>query len=145
MKYRRKKYTLAQQYGSLACCRGLNGSGKLSRYSFTFDFKAKPTLLSREYSIRIIMKKGKSPDVYVLEPNLSVLANGRDIPHLYSQKKHRLCLYLPCACDWSHGKSVGSTIVPWTFVWLYYFEEWLYSDVWKGGGEHPQTTDADEA
>ena len=139
MKYRRKKYTLAQQYGSLAYSRELNGSGKLTHHGFRFDFKAKPTPLSREYSIRITMKNGKSPDVYVLEPDLSKLAEGRVIPHLYSQKEHELCLYLPKAREWDHDKSVATTIVPWSFLWLYYFEEWLFSGEWKGGGIHPET------
>lgn len=144
MKYRSKKYTLAQQYGFLAYNRDLKGSGKLTRHGFKFDFKANPTPLSRKYSIRITMKKGKSPRVYVLEPNLSLLADGRKIPHLYSQKKRILCLYLPGTREWDQGKSVSSTIVPWTFLWLYYFEEWLFSNEWKGGGEHPPTTDTED-
>ena len=32
---------------------------------------------------------------------------------------------------------IDQTIVPWTALWLFYFEEWLFSDEWKGGGEHP--------
>ena len=31
------------------------------------------------------------------------------------------------------------TIVPWTALWLFYFEEWLTSDDWKGGGNIRQT------
>lgn len=27
--------------------------------------------------------------------------------------------------------------LPWTHLWLVYFEEWLSSDDWKGGGRHP--------
>lgn len=142
MKYRRKEYTLAQQYGFLAYSRGLNGTSRITRHGFRFDFKARPTPLSREYSIRISMKKDKSPDVYVLEPDLSTLAEGRLIPHLYGQKEYRLCLYLPRKREWNPGKSVAATIVPWTFLWLYYFEEWLFSNEWKGGGEHPPAVEA---
>jgi hypothetical protein len=29
------------------------------------------------------------------------------------------------------------TIVPWAVLWLYFFEEWLRSGEWLGGGEHP--------
>jgi hypothetical protein len=32
---------------------------------------------------------------------------------------------------------IDQTIVPWAALWLFYFEEWLSSDQWKGGGEHP--------
>jgi hypothetical protein len=31
--------------------------------------------------------------------------------------------------------------VPWTALWLFYFEEWLVSNEWKGGGEHPGGVD----
>ncbi len=141
MKYRNKKFTLAQQYASLAYGKRLNGKGKLTRFGFKFDFKARPTPLSREYSIRITMKKGKAPNVYILEPSLSQLAKGREIPHLYSKKKQEVCLYLPSAKEWNHGISIVTSIVPWTFLWLYFFEEWLHSDEWKGGGIHPDTSD----
>jgi len=32
---------------------------------------------------------------------------------------------------------IDQTIVPWAVLWLFYYEEWLVSDRWKGGGEHP--------
>ena len=28
-------------------------------------------------------------------------------------------------------------------LWLFYFEEWLASDDWKGGGMHPRDADDD--
>lgn len=31
---------------------------------------------------------------------------------------------------------LDETVVPWAALWLYYFEEWLVSDDWKGGGKH---------
>jgi hypothetical protein len=27
-------------------------------------------------------------------------------------------------------------------LWLFYFEEWLWSDDWKGGGMHPGDLEA---
>jgi len=32
------------------------------------------------------------------------------------------------------------TVIPWSFLWLFYFEEWLVSDVWSGGGVHAEAT-----
>ena len=32
---------------------------------------------------------------------------------------------------------LDQTIVPWTALWLLYFEEWLFSDEWAGGGVYP--------
>jgi hypothetical protein len=35
---------------------------------------------------------------------------------------------------------LDQTVVPWTSLWLFYFEDWLASNEWKGGGEHPPAT-----
>lgn len=32
---------------------------------------------------------------------------------------------------------IDQTVVPWTALWLFYFEDWLASGEWKGGGQHP--------
>lgn len=89
------------------------------------------------------MKRNKWPKVYVTSPNLLELANGRKIPHLYSQKKQKLCLFLPQVREWHSAKILSRTVVPWIYLWLFYFEEWLFSDEWKGGGIHPDTTNED--
>ena len=36
---------------------------------------------------------------------------------------------------------IANTVVPWATLWLYFFEEWLVSDDWKGGGVHPNEDD----
>ena len=36
------------------------------------------------------------------------------------------------------------TIIFWTPLWLIYFEEWIVSDDWKGGGKHRGEDDLDE-
>jgi hypothetical protein len=33
---------------------------------------------------------------------------------------------------------LNETYLPWTSEWLDYFEEWLVTDVWAGGGAHPE-------
>ena len=141
MGHRARTYTLAQQYASVAYFRELGGTGKLTRHGFTVEFAARPTPLSRSYTIRITMRRNQPPRVYVTTPRLSELAGDRQIPHLYSRENQQLCLYLPQTGEWSSGKSVGLAIVPWVFLWLYFFEEWLFSDEWKGGGVHPGRSD----
>lgn len=32
---------------------------------------------------------------------------------------------------------ISETIVPWASEWLFYFELWLVTKEWMGGGEHP--------
>ncbi len=87
------------------------------------------------------MRRGETPDVFILDPDLSELAGGRSLPHVY-QNPTRLCLTLPKAKEWLSSMRIDQTFVPWTAMWLFYFEEWLVSDDWKGGGEHPNPGDA---
>ncbi|MDZ4097457.1 MAG: hypothetical protein U1E13_02030, partial [Methylophilaceae bacterium] len=79
------------------------------------------------------------PNVYVLSPNILELAQGRFIPHIYSTKPLRLCLHSVRNSEWSSEKLIADTIVPWCYLWLTYFEHWLATDNWLGGGEHPET------
>jgi hypothetical protein len=36
---------------------------------------------------------------------------------------------------------LANTILPWACLWLFYFEDWLITSQWKGGGEHPASKD----
>ncbi|HEY8594574.1 MAG TPA: hypothetical protein VIL84_04955 [Devosiaceae bacterium] len=93
--------------------------------------------------MRIEYLRGKPPDIFVENPDIQVLAGERKLPHVYHNPL-RLCLYLPSSGQWKPSKRLDQTIVPWTAIWLYYFEEWLVSNDWKGGGKHP-SDEPDEA
>lgn len=108
----------------------------MRRGVLTWDFDVRPSPLSRVYRLRIRQRKHCSPDVYVLSPNLDDMANGRWLPHVYSQKPVRLCLHFPKCDEWTFDKSIAETIVPWAYLWLFYFEHWLATDEWQGGGKH---------
>lgn len=97
--------------------------------------RIQPTLISREYKIRLNQRGGKSPEVRVLSPLLQRGKNDADIPHMYSQE--RLCLYLPSGEEWKPSDPIALTIVPWTSLWLVYYEGWLATGEWQGGGVHP--------
>jgi hypothetical protein len=119
------------------------GNGLVRRGELTWDFDARPSPLSRVYRLRIRQRKRCSPDVYVLSPNLNEVANGRWLPHVYSQKPVRLCLHFPKYDEWTFDKSIAETIVPWAYLWLFYFEHWLATDEWQGGGKHPGDENAE--
>jgi hypothetical protein len=51
-------------------------------------------------------------------------------------------LYLPKTCEWQSWMRLDQTLVPWATLWLFYFEEWLVSGNWKGGGMHPDEGDS---
>ena len=96
-----------------------------------------PTTKSKCYKIKIEYKFNQQPRITVLEPEL-VLARGKnELPHVYSGNK--LCLFSPENNEWTHRKFIADTIIPWTSLWLFYYEGWLYTGKWEGGGKHPNT------
>ena len=118
--------------------RGRNtyGSGHVKGGKLAWQFDARPTPVSRNYRLRLEYTLQGSPEVFVLDPGLQALAEGRTIPHLYDQQRARLCLYLPESGEWHRRRLLVDTLVPWSVLWLFYFEEWLISGEWKGGGVH---------
>jgi hypothetical protein len=131
-----KALTMAQQYVNLRGNPLSAGDGVLRASSFTWIYDTSPTPLSREYRIRIEMACDLPPRVFVDDPDIEVLACGRDLPHIY-RNPTRLCLYLPGTREWQPWMRLDQTVVPWTSLWLFYFEDWLDSGEWKGGGMHP--------
>lgn len=118
------------------------GMGRLHATGLTWNYRDRPTPLSREYAMRITFRRGETPSVFVTDPELSDLAGGRPLPHVYHDPL-RLCLTLPGTREWTGTMRIDQTFVPWATTWLYYFEDWLISDEWKGGGKHPDLTDND--
>jgi hypothetical protein len=136
----RPALTPAQQFLFLRSNPICAGEGTLANRGLIWNYRMHPTPLSREYSIRIRYDKDDTPSAFVKEPDLSLLAGERDLPHVYKNPT-RLCLYLPGSGEWIDTMRIDRTFVPWTATWLYYFEEWMVSNDWKGGGEHPCDTD----
>jgi hypothetical protein len=128
--------TVVQQFVNLRSNPVSAGKGSLHAGRFTWTYDTSPSALSRLYRIRIEMDHDLSPDVFVEDPDLNDLAGSRDLPHVYSDPT-RLCLYLPGTSEWQPWMRLDRTIVPWVSLWLFYFEDWLASNEWKGGGEHP--------
>jgi len=62
-----------------------------------------------------------------------------DLPHKYRVDKDRqeieLCLFY--GWDFTTQMLITDTIIPWTIEWLYYYEIWLSTGEWCGGGKHP--------
>lgn len=113
------------------------GEGGVRHEHLTWRYAARPSPLSRRYNLRIEYGQNGPPDVFVDAPDLHALAGGRRLPHVYSQRPIELCLHLPGAFEWGRSDRLDLTVVPWSALWLFYFEQWLWSDDWKGGGTHP--------
>lgn len=130
----------AQQYFLLRCNPVCAGEGGIGVDGLWWEYRVRPTPLSREYLIRIQYTKGGVPNVSVVTPNLQILAGDRRLPHVYRDPL-RLCLHLPRAYEWTEVMPINRTFVPWTASWLYYFEDWLACGEWRGGGQHPTPAD----
>jgi hypothetical protein len=98
--------------------------------------KVKPTPYSDEYELLIRYDSLETiPHVLLINPYISELTK---LPHVYSNELYegksypRLCLYLPGG--WNNTMLIAKTILPWAIEWLYYYEIWLITGKWLGGG-----------
>ena len=132
-KYTNRPLTLSQQGFLLDALPETIRKCTIKKGTLTTCFKIRPTDLSRTYRVKITYKLTEVPKVMVIEPNLVDLANGKKLPHVYHNPL-RLCLFTPKLMQWNSTMKIAKTTVPWTYLWLYYFEDWLESGVWKGGG-----------
>ena len=95
----------------------------------------KPTDVSVDYKVRLVVQQGrKSVDVFVEEPRINLYQNGKKVPHIYSNGS--LCLYYPEYQEWNYRDSWAETLIPWTSLWLFYYEIWKDTGNWLGGGIH---------
>lgn len=88
-----------------------------------------PTPLSDTYRVRIKYRVGKTPQVHVLSPAL-MRPDGVSLPHVYPGE--RLCLHLPK--EWTNDHSLGRHLIPWIAEWLFFYESWIATGSWLGGG-----------
>jgi hypothetical protein len=128
---------LGYQFAALKQSAIAPGKGKLNASYFYWECDIQPTELGRTYKVLIFYGGDYVPRAFVLSPNLQKLAEGKEIPHLYSQEKGYLCLYHPGSGEWNASMSVANDFVPWIYMWLMFFEQWLVLDKWHGGGIHP--------
>ena len=100
--------------------------------------KVKPTAFSKEYNVLITYKMLESPKIWIIGEELEQLDN-LDFPHNYcvepENKMVRICLYR--YSEFNKYKLLAKTIIPWTIEWLYFYELWLATGEWLGGGQHP--------
>jgi hypothetical protein len=87
--------------------------------------RLRPTSNSPEYLIRIVWNQGRTPKVFVDSPQLVEYAE-----HVYDDGS--LCLWYPPDGSFQESSFAADTIVPWTALWLYYYEAWLQDGVWWG-------------
>ena len=88
-----------------------------------------PQQTSPCYEVQVSYKMGRVPRVVVRSPALDPEA-----PHRYADGS--LCLYWPEEWLWRSDALLADTIIPWTALWLCYYELWLDTAVWLGPSSH---------
>lgn len=142
MAHHQRVVTLAQRAAELRALLWPNTTQEFRRGTeLRFYFTMAPSAMSRSYRCMLKVHRKHAPEMLVLEPDLKVLAREKPIPHIYSNasKGTKLCLWLPGNGEWHHNMPFDETLFPWTAEWLNYFEEWLTTGVWAGGGAHPNS------
>lgn len=95
--------------------------------------RLKPSESSGLYTVKIEYDD-RHPKVYIMNPE--ILDNA---PHRYEDGQ--LCLYYPRDMSYSKTSIIDETILPWTALWLYYYEAWLKEGVWWGPeAPHPPSS-----
>ncbi len=112
-------------------------AGRLRKGEGIWRGPVRPTPRSRCYTIEIRYRLGKRPRVRVVDPAPLPTREGERPPHLY--REGSLCLFHPNRGEFGAEDRIDQTIVPWVSTWLYFYELWLWSGEWLGGGDHPRT------
>ena len=96
--------------------------------------KVHPLDITAEYLLELRYQIGERPRVFVLDPAIQ-RRGGERAEHMYGDSEP--CVYLPKSGEWSADKLLAETLVPWTMLWLVFYETWLVTGIWDGGGVHP--------
>jgi hypothetical protein len=92
-----------------------------------------PSALSRTYLVEVRYMLGKLPRTRVVTRLKT--RPGESLPHVWHHTYRVLCLHE--TVDWHSGMLVANTTVPWTCEWLFFYEIWLVTGTWDGGGHWP--------
>jgi len=113
-----------------------NSEPRYNYKSLCWVYDLTPSPLSESYTISLKYVLGKHPKVFVINKKLELAEGKTKLPHAYSTEKQHLCIYYKKANEWRSSMSIADTIIPWTSEWLFFYEIWLSTGKWKGGGIH---------
>ena len=90
----------------------------------------RPTSTSDSYTIQLIYKIPTRPEVHVINPPLRLAPGCSRLPHVFDGNE--LCLYVDG--EWRPDLRISHFVVPWISEWLSFYEDWLATGEWLGGG-----------
>jgi len=88
---------------------------------------------SDQYQVEICYEVPYRPVIKVAAPQLSTWGELTRQPHTF--RDGSLCVHQPH--EWHGNRLVAGTIIPWTCLWLAFYETWLDTGCWLGEGTHP--------
>lgn len=110
--------------------------------------------IAQPYRVRIVyFTRRQFPTWQLANPYVSVTVldppvgpdprgTGERVPHIYGlgcdPTFPRLCLYDPVAGEYAPDMLIAGFIIPWAIDWLFFYEDWVRTGVWCGGGRHPE-------
>jgi len=113
-----------------------NGKCNVSDNNLTWIGELSPTPLSRTYEIKIEYEVFKKPKVKIISLGLTIPYIKSEI-HMFEDGS--LCVYYNTERkEWNHDMALATSIVPWTCEWLYFYEIWVTTRKWCGGGIYPK-------
>lgn len=129
-----KPRPLALALQASALVRRRNWNAVVTRSKLTAEGYVQPTIWSRTYRVRLSYSLGSQPSVNVISPELQ---RSSPLSDTHRYRDGSLCLYRPGFRDWRPQDFVGESVVPWVSEWLFFYELWLTTGWWLGGGQHP--------
>lgn len=127
--------TIAQQIYAIRRVYSHFITSHTSHYSLKVCGSLQPTSRSITYKFELRYHLAETPKLKIVSPSLLKNEKGEDPPHLYPNGD--LCLYRPKYNEFTKKDYLADTVIPWTSLWLYYYEIWQTTGEWQGGGEHP--------
>jgi hypothetical protein len=110
---------------------GSEGTAKRGRLRWRGQFH--PTPASAVYTVEILHTVGFRPEIRVIDPEMEHRP-GEALPHVFPGDL--LCVYR--GDQWTADKPLAA-ILPWITEWLFYYELWLGTGRWYGGGHEVRT------
>lgn len=104
--------------------------------------EVQPRPVTDRYTARIEYRVGWRPRTFIVRPALRRRHPEGRIAHTYSDTE--LCLFTWAAGDWSPDQFIARTIVPWLHEWIVFYEAWLLTGEWQGGGTMPGPAESGE-
>jgi hypothetical protein len=95
---------------------------------------SRPTLRSVIYRYEMTYVLSERPAIKIVDPVLEKFEGADKLPHVHEGDE--LCLFYPFYHEFTHRELLTDTVIPWIALWIYYYEKWVVSGKWLGGGVH---------